>query len=314
MTFKQTLMIAVMCGISLSANARMLGKDFYLSMNNPRLAYNNSTDKPMPKDKTYHVFADVDLVPTQEIQYAKPRIVIKSLVPKLVSDSTDDPDETISDFNQQVADLINTEADQFKENVKEMRAKSPDKAKQRNDLDVDFDTSIINTGDTPIVSIRFTFSGYADGLSARYRYHRVLNYNLDSGKLIELSDLFSPDANYLQVISDYSRAVLSKKLRNQTMIMEGTEPRADNFSNWNIDPTGLRFTFDESKVAPAIDGTQVVVVPYSVLNDLMSPDSPISDCLKHKRRCKNSNLRTGGFVDEAINTRHSRFNPILRKS
>ena len=29
MTFKQTLMIAVMCGISLSANARMLGKDFY---------------------------------------------------------------------------------------------------------------------------------------------------------------------------------------------------------------------------------------------------------------------------------------------
>ncbi|EKD70335.1 MAG: Endo-1,4-beta-xylanase-like protein [uncultured bacterium] len=256
-------------------------------------------DSGKEKQKIYHVFNDVDLIPATNIQYDRPRIVIKSVYPKLESGM---PDENIDIFNNQVESVIQNEVSGFKLRVtgnKSIQQTIP-KKRIKNDLNVDFDTAIINTSDNPIISIRFTFQQLITGLAHPTHYHRVLNFDFETGAALQLEDLFLPESNYLGVISDYSRLVLSKKLKNhRNNLTVGTAPIADNFKNWNINPSGLRITFDESQVAPYIFGTQTVLIPYSALKDILSPDSPLAKCLKHRRRCLSENLLTGGFMDEA---------------
>jgi hypothetical protein len=70
-------------------------------------------------------------------------------------------------------------------------------------------------------------------------------------------------------------------------------------------------TFDEYKVAPYVEGTQIVNIPYSALKKYVSTETPLGNCLQHKSKCVRYNLLTGGFVDQAVNTKHRRFYPIL---
>ena len=274
-------------------------------------------DSGKVKQQIYHVFGDVDLLPTTDIQYAKPRIVIKSIFPKIVSET---PDEYIDDFNQLVRDLISDEVKDFKTIVADNKDIQSTllKSQIKNELTIDFDASVANTADIPLISIRFSVSGYSSGMAHPYNKHVTLNYDLDSGEEMELSEVFKPDADYLTILSNYSRDILSRKVKDQQMMLNGTEPKADNFSKWNIKPYGLSITFDEGTVAPRVYGTQTVLIPYSALKEVVSPDSPLENCVKHKRRCAQNNLLTGGFLDEARNTRmidtsHSILNPRLSK-
>lgn len=248
---------------------------------------------------TYNLYADVDMVSTLKFQYGRPGIVIKLVYPQLASDTENDG---VNNFNQIVLQLVQDEADKFRNDVKERQPYFKNLAKGvkiRNDLYVDYDTSFLTSQENHIVSVRFSIQGYIAGLSHPYHYHRVLNFNVDTGQEIQLSDLFKPDSAYLAVLSAYTSNVLTKQLRNREMIAEGTAPKAENFSNWNIKPNGLLITFDEYKVAPYINGAQTILVPYSALQDVLAPDSVISGCVAHRRRCSSHNLLTGGFIDEA---------------
>jgi hypothetical protein len=151
-----------------------------------------------------------------------------------------------------------------------------------------------------------------------YHHHFVLNYDLNNNEKINLDDLFSPDADYLPVLSSYTSSVLNRRLRDKQMIADGTAPKPENFKNWNIKPNGLLFTFDEYQVAPYVNGAQTVLVPYSILKKMIDPDSLIANCVTNKKRCSRSNVLTGGFIDEAINLRainphHRLFSPTLSK-
>lgn len=270
------------------------------------------------RKQTYHVFEDVYLTPTTTFQYYKPRIVIKNVFPKIETETLDDNIDTL---NELIDNVTSEKADEFREQVNSYKAvqNAFPKDKLKNDLTIDFDTSIINTNDIPLVSIRFTVQGIITGMAHPYHQHFVVNYNLDTGNEIELADLFDPDSDYLNVIADYCRTQLSRKLPNPQMVSSGTQPLPDNYKNWNISPYGLLFTFDEAQVAPYVYGTQSVLVPYSALKDIVAKESPIYVCIKHRRRCTSNRVLTGGFVDEAANGRsvyakHSILNPRLRQA
>lgn len=268
--------------------------------------------------RVFHVYGDVNLVSTLAFQYGKPRIVIKSVYPQLESNAAD---EGIDAFNQNVTELINDKINQYKQQVLENQEtqKNLQHTKIKNDLYLDYDTSFIQSGKTPIISIRFSVQGYIDGMAHPYHHHFVLNYDLKNNEPIELNELFDPGSDYLTLLSDFTRSVLFERLADKQMIAEGTAPKPDNFKNWNIKPNGLLITFDEYQVAPYINGAQTVLVPYAFLKEILADDSPIADCISHKKRCLRSNLLTGGFIDEArnerrsINPRHGFFNPTLSK-
>ena len=275
---------------------------------------NDNTDKK----QIYHLSGDVNLVPTVKVEYGKPRIVIKEVYPVIESETQDD---NIDNFNQLIDSMLKEDIARFTQEVKDNQSAQAtlEKSAIKNDLTIDFDTSIVNTGKNPIISIRFTMQTYIAGMAHPAHYHRVLNYDLYNGHQLTLTDLFQPNSDYLTILSDYTKNVLSKRLKDKEMIAVGTAPKEENFKNWNINPHGLLITFDEAKVAPYVYGTQSVLVPYSILKSVMLPKSAISNCLLHRKRCLQNNLLTGGFIDEAANTpransQHRVLNPVLRQS
>lgn len=247
----------------------------------------------------YYIYDDVDLITTLKYQYPQPKTMIKFVYPLLQSEQ---PSEPVATFNMLVLDLLKIETDDFKKKLSDLTEvqKNLPKSNIKNDLSIDYDSSFINSGDDDhILSIRFTFEGMLSGMAHGYHYHRVLNYDLDEGEAFELADLFLPDTNYLQRLSDYSRKVLQRKLTDKSMIAAGTEPTPENFRNWNLKPMGLVITFEEYQVAPYVFGSQTVIIPYSQLQDIIDPDSVIGSCMKSRARCMRGNLLTGGFMDEA---------------
>ncbi len=256
-------------------------------------------EKSIDHTPTYNLYDDVDMVSALKFQYLKPRIVVKTVYPQLASDTDNDG---VSHFNDLVSQLIQTDISNFQNSLKmhTPSQKTATKTKTSNNLYIDYDTSFLKTGKSHIISVRFTAQGYMTNASQPYNYHHVINYNVDTGQEIQLGDLFNADSNYLQTISGYCFQVLSQRLKgSKDLVSSGTAPTAENYANWNIKANGLLITFDTYKVAPAIQGFQTVLVPYSFLENIISPDAPMASCVKHKRRCASNSLLTGGFIDEA---------------
>src|SRR5262249_25643885 len=101
------------------------------------------------------------------------------------------------------------------------------------------------------------------------------NYDLNRNVSLKLADLFTPNSNYLQVISDYSIKEL-KKLKTVDHPEQGAGPKLENFESWNIAPSGLRITFDRYQVASYAAGEHEVVVPYSILKPIIKPDGVLA--------------------------------------
>lgn len=266
-------------------------------------------DDDTAKDDTlvYHVYNNVYLISTLKYQYHnKPKMFVKPVYPQL---ETDDSDPSIDIFNQLVLDLIREEIDKFKNQV--IAQQSLDKSKRKNDLYIDYDASVISPKENHTISVRFTLQGYMAGMAHPFHKHRVLNYDLDADKKIELSDLFLPNSNYLNIIAQYANEKLSKRLRQSSNVKDGTAPDPKNYENWNIKPNGILFTFDENQVAPYVYGTQTLLIPFAVLKEVIAPDSVVAQCLQSSKKCRRNRLLTGGFMEEAVNFKHRPFNPVL---
>ncbi len=265
---------------------------------------NDDESSGVPRQQIFHVYDDVDLLPTTKMRYGKYKMVIKTIYPRLVSDDQKH-DETVDAFNLMVQTILQDEVDQFTKQVADNQPYEknlPKGTDWKNEMTIDFDSSTVNTTDNPLISVRFSIEGYTAGMAHPYHRHRVLNFNLGNGQTVELADLFQPSANYLQILADYSRKILVKRLKelnDPQKIEQGIAPMADNYKNWNLNPDGLLITFDEIQVAPYVYGAQKVLVPYAILIPIMAPNSPIAECLKRQKKCLNNHLLTGGFMEEA---------------
>lgn len=249
----------------------------------------------------YHLTDTVDLTSTNRIDYFKPKIIANVVYPVL---SDDVYPESVAPFNDAVNKLLKDEEDAFKQKVAEAQSYQANLPKKQihNRLTIDFDSSFLDLTKQPIISIRFVVESDITGLAHPEHHHRVLNMLFDDEAPLELNELFKADADYLSWISQTVTDSLIKKLGSSQVFAEALSPTPDHFSLWNLEPSGLRFTFDPGMVAPAVYGTQTVVIPYEKLQPLLDPDSPLSDCFNNPKRCTRNRLMTGGFIDQAANT------------
>lgn len=260
-------------------------------------AFSWESDDSTAKDdtQTYHLYDGIDLISTLKFQYEK-KIMAKSVFPQLAAYNMS---EELDVFNNMVVAFVQQQFKDFKarvvyhQNLKGVVI--PDK---KNHLYLDYSSSTIKSGNEHIMSIRFSIQGSIAGASSPYHYHRVLNYDLDTRQQINLDDLFKPNSPYLTAIAKFVHGRMAHKYGDK-LIVNGLLPTPDNYQNWNIKPLGLVFTFDEAQIAPEIYGAQTVFVPFSVLKSFLSAESPIAACIKAKWRCKQHNLVTGGFMEEA---------------
>lgn len=118
-----------------------------------------------------------------------------------------------------------------------------------------------------IFSVIFNVYSYQGGVHGNLSIV-CRNYNLSTGKRLDLSDLFRNPEKALVLMSAWSRKELSKNLgkdADDAMIHAGTEPDTANFGNLMLIPEGLNIEFSPYQVASWAEGQQQVVMPLSEL-------------------------------------------------
>jgi hypothetical protein len=182
-------------------------------------------------------------------------------------------------INRDVYNEVDKQILGFKQQMKEM-GDMPPETETGYSLDVNYNTIIATDN---LISFDFTVSTYTGGVHPNH-YEMTITYDLKDGNKIALSDLFKSKSNYLKKISDYCIAELKKPRGDPGNQIEpdpewverGAGPSEDNYGNWNISKKGLVITFDPYIVAPYADGSQVVVVPYNILKDVIREDGPLT--------------------------------------
>jgi len=137
-----------------------------------------------------------------------------------------------------------------------------------------------------LVSIGFIINTYFEGAAHGNYNVIVFNYDLTSGQTLKLADLFKPNSNYLKSISDYAVKSLRKQLTpdpENDWIQNGAGPEEKNYQSWNVKREGLEVTFNPYQVASYAEGPQVVVIPYTVLKDVIDPDGPLAKFIPRQK-------------------------------
>jgi len=171
-----------------------------------------------------------------------------------------------SAFSKAVSNFISQTVSEFKNGLTEIQG-GPNTPST---LTIGYDAYTTNHG---LISIRFRIDQYMTGAAHPAHYTYTLNYDLSNDKLVVLSDLFKPGAKYLDVIAAYTVSTL--KQQERLLFPEGAQATVENYSHWNFDRGGLLFTFDPYQVGPYAQGGSEVLVPYTLLGDLLNPDMPI---------------------------------------
>jgi hypothetical protein len=205
----------------------------------------------------------------EERENKKLRYEIDTAMPQLAGAG----DARVEKFNQAVTNLVAPRTGEFMK-VADETAREEAAAKQDaksslppNSLSVSYEITAANKD---FISVLFSFYEYLGGAHPN-TIPESFNYDLNRNAPVSLADLFTPNSNYLKVISDYAIKEL-KKLDTVSGVENGAGPKIENFHSWNITPAGLKITFDPYQVGPYAAGEHKVVVPYSVLKPIIRQD------------------------------------------
>lgn len=172
-----------------------------------------------------------------------------------------------ADINEKIKAIIDKSVIRFKNEIAQIPSNIP----------VDFPSSLlvkstVERTDGKILSILFTVEDYPRGAAHPFNYTQTFTYAMKESRQLTLSDIFVPDSDYLQQISDYCAADLKKQYAQtgdnfDQFIKDGTKPTDTNFSKFVLTSTGLMIVFDQGTVGPESAGMRTVVIPYAMLPD-----------------------------------------------
>jgi len=198
-------------------------------------------------------------------------------------------DTRFNKFNQEAKDLVSRRVAGFRKERADIAKEEAQAAEASttselgSDLSGDYTVELANDS---LVSVRFDIGGYSAGAAHGNSSTSVLNYDIKNGKVLKLADLFKSGSKYVSAISAYCIKDLKKQSKSNgdilpdEMIETGAGPKAENFSSWAISKRGLVIIFDAYAVGPYAAGPQEVLIPYSVLKDMMNPDGPLAQFAK----------------------------------
>lgn len=185
-------------------------------------------------------------------------------------------DSKVQAFNDMMKSIVEGEVAAFKGSMAEMPAE-PISAGSSFDIQYQL---IGQKGS--IWSIQFKINGYTDGAAHPYLYSISVNYDLQNTKELTLDDVFLPNSNYMQVLSDYSKTELtSRDIGFDAAFQQGAEPTPENYKNWNVSNEGfLVITFDEDQVAAHAAGPQIITIALSSLGQVINAQGPLAPFLQ----------------------------------
>ena len=118
-----------------------------------------------------------------------------------------------------------------------------------------------------VLSIIWKTASYTGGAHGNLEISTT-TYDMKTGSLIDLYDVFGNLDIALDQMGRYSAKVLARSLGdmyNEDMLRSGTAPEAENFSAFALIPAGIRIFFQPYQVAPWAAGPQTVDIPLDAL-------------------------------------------------
>lgn len=171
--------------------------------------------------------------------------------------------------NQDIKNNIDKRNQLFLKELKESYDPSAPKV-TGNELGISYTTYYLtNNIFSYVLDISTMFNGAAHGNYETASY----NYDLKTGNLIQLKDIFKDKVDYLKILSNYTTIALKAKgiltKKDGGWLEEGTAPKVDNFKSWNINKDSLIIHFQSYQVASYADGPQEVIIPLNKLKDYL---------------------------------------------
>lgn len=188
-------------------------------------------------------------------------------------------DSRFDGFNREARALVTKDVAAFKTaETEDIDTSNTSTENQTSTIDMSYDFHYATDN---LISVAFNEGTYSRGAAHGNQVTEVLNYDVKSGKKLALADLFKDKSKYLSVIAAYCQKDLKERAKKPDamvlpdLIESGAGPKADNYRAWNVTKKGLWITFDPYQVAAYAAGPQYILVPYSVLKDIIKPDGPI---------------------------------------
>lgn len=191
---------------------------------------------------------------------------------------TGSTDPRVVRLNRDIENLvkkgINGFAKDLAENYDPQMLKELDPEAQTSSIDIDAE---MVTATDNLFSVFFAEMTYNAGAAHPNHGSSVINYDLRTGRLLRLADLFKPRSNYLSRISQICIGVFKKdKVSEAEWVERGAGANAENYQSWNITPHGLLITFDPYQVASYAEGRKEIIIPYSALTEIIDPAGPLA--------------------------------------
>ncbi len=128
-------------------------------------------------------------------------------------------------------------------------------------------------------TLSYVYQMYADtGGAHPNTYYRTFTFDKTSGAVLELGDVFLPNAKYLQTLSEKSRSMLPPMIAKMVnlevsavdtdYIKSGTLPEADAFQSFYFEGNNLVLLFPPYQIGPYVLGMILLPIPTSELKDL----------------------------------------------
>lgn len=113
------------------------------------------------------------------------------------------------------------------------------------------------------ISYIFYIEYYTGGAHPNHEIYTVV-YDKSQNKIIDINDLIKINPNTLNIFSSISRKNLlqNKNIVDTSMMIDGTVPNIENFSNFVFSKDGIIIFFNYYQVAPYSSGQFEVIIPY----------------------------------------------------
>lgn len=128
------------------------------------------------------------------------------------------------------------------------------------DLIITYDKYVYNN----YISYVFFIEYFTGGAHPNHEIWTI-TYDIKNDSIITIDDLIKDNSEFLKKVSDYTRSELlhNPGITDIQMLIDGTRPDKDNFSNFAFTNDGYLVFFPHYQVAPYSSGSFVVKIPYS---------------------------------------------------
>jgi hypothetical protein len=216
--------------------------------------------------------------PVQILQtLRRPRLTVDASYPRIVGSTKPNAEK----FNLLMKTEITKMVADFRKEIA-AAGNAPGGMRNGNSFDAGYTVMFANND---LVSVSFDISPYYEGAAHPMHAIQVYNYSLKDGHLWGLADMFKPGTYWIDYISRLCIEDLLARLKpngdggmgsDPDWVRNGAGPNPDNYHNWNISRKGLVISFAPYEVASYADGPKYVTIPFSKLQNLISPEGPLA--------------------------------------